>query len=139
MEKIKKIEKELKKALEGCEERATTGGTCGNLSIDEKLVFNKDLTDSKLEKTKVFCLECWKNIFFLQGKLITLKEIEKEIDGKIDWIRFTQDSKSFLKLTKKQREALTEETINLLESLKKEIIEKTKNKKQKKMCRKDEI
>ena len=103
---IKQLEKEIKKKLKGCGDKATTGGICGNLSRDKQLVFNKSLTDSKFEKTKVFCLECWKEIFMLQGKLQTLQEVCEEIEEYCDSLIDTKGEKGKITLLQFRQELL---------------------------------
>ena len=46
-----------------------------HLSRDKKLVFNKNLTDSKLEKVRMYCDNCRFEIFSLQAQLRLLNEL----------------------------------------------------------------
>lgn len=67
------LKKKFKGWLKGCGDKTSTGGTCGNLSRDEQLVFNRDLTDSKFEKVKRYCEECTKSLFGSRGEIISHK------------------------------------------------------------------
>ncbi len=74
-EMYKKIERKLKKTLKGCGDECEKGGTCYHMSRDKKLVFNKSLIDSKLERIRMYCDSCKLTIFELKAQLRLLKEI----------------------------------------------------------------
>lgn len=74
-ERYKKIERKIKRVMRGCGDTCERGGTCWHLSRKEQLLFNKDLTDSKIAKVRVYCENCRIEIFELRAQLRLLKEI----------------------------------------------------------------
>lgn len=74
-ERFKKLERKYKKLLKGCGDECEKGGTCYHMSRDKKLLFNKDLTDSKLERVRMYCNNCKHELTEVRGQLRLLKEI----------------------------------------------------------------
>lgn len=74
-ERYKKIERKIKRVMKGCGDICEKGGICYHLSRDKQLVFNKDLSDSKLERIRRYCEGCRIEIFELQAQLRLLNWI----------------------------------------------------------------
>lgn len=77
---IKHLENKVKKLMEGCGGDCEKGGTCYHLSRDKQLIFNKDLTDSRLERVRMYCDSCKIEIFETKAQLRLLNEIVNKID-----------------------------------------------------------
>lgn len=82
IKRFDKLKRKVKKVMKGCGDECEKGGTCWHLSKNKQLLFNKDLTDSKLEKVRVYCDNCRIQIFEIKAQLRLLKEVLGEINGK---------------------------------------------------------
>jgi len=68
--------KRKKEVFEGCGDKTSTGGTCGNTSkTNELVIYDEGTNKEKFESTKLkrFCEECWKDIFQLKGEILSHK------------------------------------------------------------------